>query len=79
MLHVVVGRARPARAHGAARRCGDALNAQDDAPLQGLNARGLPTGVQVVGNVGAERLLIKVAEDLEEAYSGWANPTCDVC
>ena len=40
----------------------------------GLNAAGLPTGVQVVGNEGNDHLTIAAAVALEEALGGWQAP-----
>ncbi|CAB3411227.1 unnamed protein product [Caenorhabditis bovis] len=37
----------------------------------GLDSRGLPLGVQVIGNQYTDRNLIEVAHDLEEAFGGW--------
>jgi fatty acid amide hydrolase 2 len=40
----------------------------------GLNSDGFPTAVQVVAAPGNERLILKVAEELEKAYGGWQMP-----
>jgi fatty acid amide hydrolase 2 len=40
----------------------------------GLNARGLPLGVQVVGPHGRDDLTIGVALELERAFGGWVPP-----
>lgn len=40
----------------------------------GLNAQGIPLGVQVVAAPDMERLLIKAAQDLEEGFGGWTPP-----
>jgi fatty acid amide hydrolase 2 len=40
----------------------------------GLDDRGLPLGVQVVGRPGADHVTIAVAEALERALGGWVDP-----
>jgi fatty acid amide hydrolase 2 len=40
----------------------------------GLNAEGLPLGVQVVGIHGNDHLTIAVAMELEKAFGGWVSP-----
>ena len=40
----------------------------------GLDARGLPLGVQVAGPRGADHLTIAVALALESAFGGWQSP-----
>jgi fatty acid amide hydrolase 2 len=40
----------------------------------GLNARGLPLGVQVAGIHGNDHLTIAVAMELERAFGGWVPP-----
>lgn len=40
----------------------------------GLDARGLPLGVQVVGAHGNDHLTIAVAMELERQFGGWASP-----
>ncbi len=40
----------------------------------GLDARGLPLGVQVVGIHGEDHVPIAVAQVLEEAFGGWVPP-----
>uniref|UniRef100_A0A915BVI9 Amidase domain-containing protein n=1 Tax=Parascaris univalens TaxID=6257 RepID=A0A915BVI9_PARUN len=42
----------------------------------GLNKRGIPLGVQVVGAPATDRLLIAVAQDLEDGFGGW-RPAMD--
>ncbi|TKR93934.1 hypothetical protein L596_008296 [Steinernema carpocapsae] len=37
----------------------------------GLNDDGVPVGVQAIGSPNADRLLISVANDLEEGFGGW--------
>ncbi|KAL6729202.1 hypothetical protein Aduo_000279 [Ancylostoma duodenale] len=37
----------------------------------GLDANGIPLGVQVVGAPGCDRLLIAVAKEINEAFGGW--------
>uniref|UniRef100_A0A0M3IKN3 Amidase domain-containing protein n=1 Tax=Ascaris lumbricoides TaxID=6252 RepID=A0A0M3IKN3_ASCLU len=41
----------------------------------GLNKRGIPLGVQVVGAPATDRLLIAVAQDLEDGFGGWRPAT----
>ncbi|VDM25004.1 unnamed protein product [Toxocara canis] len=41
----------------------------------GLNKRGIPLGVQVVGAPATDRLLIAVAQDLEDGFGGWKPST----
>jgi Asp-tRNA(Asn)/Glu-tRNA(Gln) amidotransferase A subunit family amidase len=41
----------------------------------GLNSDGFPTGIQVVSTPGNERLIIKVAEELSDAFGGWKAPS----
>lgn len=43
------------------------------APL-GLDARGLPLGVQIVGAHGRDHVTIAVALELERAFGGWVPP-----
>lgn len=40
----------------------------------GLDARGLPLGVQVVGTPGNDHVTIRVALELERAFGGWVPP-----
>ena len=40
----------------------------------GLNAQGLPLGVQVVGAPGADHVCVAVAMELERAFGGWVPP-----
>jgi fatty acid amide hydrolase 2 len=40
----------------------------------GLDAKGLPLGVQVVGIHGSDHLTIAVARELERAFGGWVPP-----
>ncbi|XP_023216870.1 fatty-acid amide hydrolase 2-like [Centruroides sculpturatus] len=40
----------------------------------GLNSRGLPLGVQIVGSLNNDLLTITVAEELEKVFGGWRNP-----
>ncbi|XP_059474942.1 fatty-acid amide hydrolase 2-A-like [Neocloeon triangulifer] len=40
----------------------------------GLNSKGLPLGVQVIGNMHCDRMTIAVAEELEKAFGGWVSP-----
>jgi Asp-tRNA(Asn)/Glu-tRNA(Gln) amidotransferase A subunit family amidase len=40
----------------------------------GLNSDGYPTAVQVVATPGNERLIIRVAEELSDAFGGWQMP-----
>ncbi len=40
----------------------------------GLNRRGLPLGVQVVGGHGQDHLTIAVAQALERGFGGWVMP-----
>lgn len=37
----------------------------------GLNNRGIPLGVQVIGAPGSDSLLLAVAQDLEKGFGGW--------
>ncbi len=37
----------------------------------GLDASGMPLGVQAVATPGLDRLLIAVAKDLEQGFGGW--------
>lgn len=41
----------------------------------GLDARGLPLGVQVIAAHGNDHLTIAVARELEEAFGGWVPPS----
>jgi fatty acid amide hydrolase 2 len=41
----------------------------------GLDARGLPLGIQVVGAHGRDHLTIAVAMELERQFGGWVVPT----
>jgi fatty acid amide hydrolase 2 len=43
------------------------------APL-GLNATGLPLGVQIAASHGHDHLAIAVAQELERAFGGWVPP-----
>ncbi|KAI6183302.1 Fatty-acid amide hydrolase 2 [Aphelenchoides bicaudatus] len=45
-----------------------------DTKKMGLNSDGFPTAVQIVATPGNERLIIKAAEELEEAFGGWQMP-----
>ncbi|XP_011309611.1 fatty-acid amide hydrolase 2 isoform X2 [Fopius arisanus] len=40
----------------------------------GLNRKGLPIGLQVVGNAGRDNLTIAVAREVERAFGGWQEP-----
>lgn len=40
----------------------------------GLDARGLPVGVQVIGGPGSDHVTIAVAQALERAFGGWVPP-----
>lgn len=40
----------------------------------GLNADGLPIGVQVIANYKNDRLCLAVAREIEKAFGGWVNP-----
>jgi fatty acid amide hydrolase 2 len=40
----------------------------------GLNARGIPTGVQVVARPGNDHVAIAVALELERRCGGWVPP-----
>ena len=40
----------------------------------GLNARGLPVGVQVIGGHGCDHVTIAVAQALERRFGGWVPP-----
>uniref|UniRef100_A0A1A9X225 Amidase domain-containing protein n=1 Tax=Glossina brevipalpis TaxID=37001 RepID=A0A1A9X225_9MUSC len=40
----------------------------------GLDANGMPTGIQVVSNEMNDRLCIAVAEELERGFGGWIPP-----
>ncbi len=40
----------------------------------GLNHRGLPLGLQIIGNQGYDHLTIAAAMELEEAFGGWIPP-----
>jgi fatty acid amide hydrolase 2 len=40
----------------------------------GLNAKGVPVGVQVVGGHGQDHLTMAVALELERAFGGWIPP-----
>lgn len=40
----------------------------------GLNRDGLPLGVQVVGAPGSDRILLALAEDIENGFGGWNAP-----
>jgi len=40
----------------------------------GLDERGLPVGVQVIGGPGMDHITIAVAQALEEAAGGWVPP-----
>jgi fatty acid amide hydrolase 2 len=48
------------------------------APL-GLNRKGLPLGVQIVGAHGNDHITIAVARELERAFGGWVPPSVSVC
>jgi fatty acid amide hydrolase 2 len=41
----------------------------------GLNAAGLPLGVQVVGAHGRDHLTVAVARELERLFGGWVPPS----
>ncbi len=41
----------------------------------GLNAEGLPLGIQVVARRGNDALTISVAVELERLFGGWTPPT----
>ncbi len=43
----------------------------------GLNARGLPLGIQVVGRHGQDHVTIAVAKMLEQEFGGWIPPHFD--
>ena len=40
----------------------------------GLNAAGLPLGVQVVGGMDRDHVTIAVALELERVFGGWVPP-----
>ncbi|BFF90172.1 fatty-acid amide hydrolase 2 [Drosophila madeirensis] len=40
----------------------------------GLDANGMPLGIQVVANANNDRLCLAVAEELERAFGGWVPP-----
>jgi fatty acid amide hydrolase 2 len=40
----------------------------------GLDRRGLPLGVQVVGIHGHDHVTVAVARALEQAFGGWVPP-----
>lgn len=40
----------------------------------GLDAQGMPLGIQVVSNHNNDRLCLAVAEELERAFGGWVAP-----
>jgi len=40
----------------------------------GLNKKGLPLGVQIIGKHGFDHVPIAVAQDLEKAFGGWTFP-----
>jgi len=42
----------------------------------GLNAKGLPLGVQVVSKHGNDHVTIAIAEELERIFGGWVPPPC---
>jgi fatty acid amide hydrolase 2 len=52
----------------------NAMSLPSTAIPTGLNAEGVPTGVQVVGNEGNDHLTIAAAVALEEALGGWKAP-----
>lgn len=52
----------------------NAMSLPSTAVPTGLNAAGIPTGVQVVGNEGNDHLTIAAAVALEEALGGWQAP-----
>jgi fatty acid amide hydrolase 2 len=41
----------------------------------GLNARGLPLGVQAAAGVDRDHVAVAVALELERAFGGWVPPT----
>ncbi|EEB15591.1 glutamyl-tRNA amidotransferase subunit A, putative [Pediculus humanus corporis] len=41
----------------------------------GLNSKGLPIGIQVVGALKQDRLTLAVALELEKAFGGWVPPS----
>jgi len=42
----------------------------------GLSSSGLPLGVQIIGGMFNDLLLMKLAEDVAEGFGGWVPP-CD--
>ncbi|XP_063987724.1 fatty-acid amide hydrolase 2-B-like isoform X1 [Diachasmimorpha longicaudata] len=40
----------------------------------GLNRKGLPIGLQIVGNAGRDNLTIAVAREVERVFGGWREP-----
>jgi len=40
----------------------------------GLNAKGLPVGIQVVGSIGNDHVAVAVARFLESIFGGWVEP-----
>lgn len=43
----------------------------------GLNEEGLPVGIQVIANINNDKLCLAVAEELEKAFGGWVEPSCN--
>ncbi|CAG7815292.1 unnamed protein product [Allacma fusca] len=41
----------------------------------GLDADGLPLGIQVVGGMFSDHLCLSIAEELEEGFGGWVPPS----
>jgi len=44
-------------------------------PLGLSPTSGIPMGVQIVGGMFSDHLTIKVAEELQEAFGGWVEPS----
>lgn len=40
----------------------------------GLSSDGLPVGLQIVGGMFNDLLLMKLAEDIQEGFGGWIPP-----
>lgn len=43
----------------------------------GLDSKGMPIGVQVVGGMFSDLLTIRVAQEIHNAFGGWIPP-CEV-
>ncbi|KAG7207384.1 hypothetical protein KM043_009041 [Ampulex compressa] len=42
-----------------------------------LDSNDRPIGVQIVGNLGCDRLTFAVAEEIQRGFGGWRPPPCD--